>query len=649
MQFKHPEILYALFLLIIPILIHLFQLRRFQKVAFTNVKFLKELELQTRKSSKLKKLLILCSRLLLFTSLIIAFAQPYFGNTKEKKSRSTIIYLDNSYSMQAKGKDGELFKRAIQDIIERTSTLENISLYTNDNVYKNLSVKDLKNTLLSLEYHPVKTDLKSILFKIKNNITKEKTLSDVFLISDFQHINIKNKIILDSLTNYYITQLFPLQVSNSSIDSVYISEQNNESIQLTAIIKNTKKPKENIAIRLFNDNLLAGKSSVNLQSNTTEKVIFSISTTPTFKGKLQLEDNALNFDNDLYFTIDKPKKTYVTAIGISNHFLSKIYTKDEFQFTSTTLNNLDYNTLNTQHLLILNELESITPSLSSAVKDFIKKGGSLVVIPPTNVNLNTYNSLFANLRIGNFTKKLATELSVTSINFSHPLLKGVFEKQIKNFQYPTVKSYYLTNHNRSSSILNFENGKDFISQISTKTGKIYWISASLATENSNFKNSPLIVPIFYNFGLYSTHPPQLYYTIGTTNSIEVNEQLKKDEVIHLTNKDSDYIPLQQITTNKVILTTKEKPSKSGFIQAMNKGKSLKNLAYNYHREESDLSYIDVKTFFGNTPKITYNNNVNKAFISSSNTHKINSLWQWFLSLTLLFLVLEILLLKFFKS
>ncbi len=42
MQFKNPEILYALFLLLIPIIVHLFQLRKFQKVAFTNVAFLKE-------------------------------------------------------------------------------------------------------------------------------------------------------------------------------------------------------------------------------------------------------------------------------------------------------------------------------------------------------------------------------------------------------------------------------------------------------------------------------------------------------------------------------------------------------------------------------------------------------------------------------
>jgi hypothetical protein len=104
MQFKHPEILYFLFLLVIPILVHLFQLRRFKKEYFTNVKFLKELSIQTRKSSQLKKWLLLTTRLLLLTALIIAFAQPFF-KAKDSKGVTNELYLvlDNSFSMQAKG------------------------------------------------------------------------------------------------------------------------------------------------------------------------------------------------------------------------------------------------------------------------------------------------------------------------------------------------------------------------------------------------------------------------------------------------------------------------------------------------------------------------------------------------------------------
>ena len=99
MQFKHPEILYFLFLLVIPILVHLFQLRRFKKEYFTNVKFLKELAIQTRKSSKIKKWLLLATPLLLLASLILAFAQPFF-KAKDSKgvTNELFIVLDNSFS-----------------------------------------------------------------------------------------------------------------------------------------------------------------------------------------------------------------------------------------------------------------------------------------------------------------------------------------------------------------------------------------------------------------------------------------------------------------------------------------------------------------------------------------------------------------------
>ena len=92
MQFKHPELLYALLLLLIPIFIHLFQLRRFQKVDFTNVAFLKKVTLQTRKSSQLKKWLTLLARLLALACIVLAFAQPYTTTkTAQNAERETVL------------------------------------------------------------------------------------------------------------------------------------------------------------------------------------------------------------------------------------------------------------------------------------------------------------------------------------------------------------------------------------------------------------------------------------------------------------------------------------------------------------------------------------------------------------------------------
>ncbi|QCX39348.1 hypothetical protein FF125_13200 [Aureibaculum algae] len=646
MQFKHPELLYALFLLIIPILIHLFQLRRFQKVAFTNVKFLKEVELQTRKSSQLKKFLVLFTRLLLFTAIILAFAQPFIVDSKSNNPTHTSIYLDNSFSMQAKGSEGQLLKRAVQDIIENTQQFEPINLYTNNNVYENLSAKELKNTLLEIEYYPIKTDLSAILFKIKNNIKKSKALHNIFLISDFQYYTNENKFEIDSLNSYFITQISPKQVSNLSIDSVYISDQNNETIQLTTLVKNYGNSKENISVSLYNNELLAGKSAINLAEEASGKINFNIPNSGKFNGKLQLDDENLTFDNELYFSMDRPEKINVTAIGSDNSFLSKIYTSDEFNFTSTTLNNLDYNTLNQQNLILLNELESISVALNSTLKSFTNNGGSLVIIPSLNMNLNSYNAALTSLKMGKVLGQVNSEIAVTTINFSHPLLKGVFEKQIKNFQYPNIKSHFRSNFTRASSIVDFEDGNSFISQTVTNKGKTYWLAAPISNQNSNFKNSPLIVPIFYNFGLYSHNLSQLYYTIGNLNTFEIPIQLSKDEVLHVSNEKEDYIPLQQINSDKVTITTETNPIQSGFTTILHNNTSIKQIAYNYNRQEGNLNYINVEDYFGDATNINYTSNVKEAFVNLSEVTKVTSYWQWFLIAAILFLIIEILLLKF---
>ena len=94
MQFVYPNLLYALFLLGIPILIHLFQLRKYTPVAFTNVAMLKQIEKQSRKSHSLLQWLLLLVRLLIYTSIIFAFAQPYFP-TDTEDAKNVIYKIDD--------------------------------------------------------------------------------------------------------------------------------------------------------------------------------------------------------------------------------------------------------------------------------------------------------------------------------------------------------------------------------------------------------------------------------------------------------------------------------------------------------------------------------------------------------------------------
>ena len=115
MHFIYPGFLFALAALAIPIIIHLFNFRRFKKVYFTNVRFLKEIKQDTQSHSRLKHLLILICRLLAVAFLVFAFAQPYLPVSNKKTEagiKKISIYIDNSFSMDAQGKNGSLLETA---------------------------------------------------------------------------------------------------------------------------------------------------------------------------------------------------------------------------------------------------------------------------------------------------------------------------------------------------------------------------------------------------------------------------------------------------------------------------------------------------------------------------------------------------------
>src|SRR5687767_13764757 len=115
MRFLYPSFLFALLAIAIPIIIHLFNFRKFKKIYFPNVRFLKEVKLETQSKSRLKHLLVLASRILAITFLVLAFAQPYIPASEKEiiKGEQTIsIYIDNSFSMAALGKNGTLLDEA---------------------------------------------------------------------------------------------------------------------------------------------------------------------------------------------------------------------------------------------------------------------------------------------------------------------------------------------------------------------------------------------------------------------------------------------------------------------------------------------------------------------------------------------------------
>ena len=642
MQFKNPEVLYFLALLIIPILVHLFQLQKFVKVPFTNVAFLQTIQQQSRKSSRLKKWLILCTRLLLFTAIIFAFSEPYFSPNNHAKEQQYFIYLDTSLSTSTSGEKGNLLKIAAQEIIENTPVNNSYSLLTNTDFYKKLNKKELKKVLLSIENSTLKLDLKTVLLKIKQeNKNKSKTLHRNILISDFQ-TTYDNKF-TNVTTDFTAIQLVGNQKNNISIDSVFISNKNSDNFTVHARIKNQGPKKENVPIALFNVKKLRNKQTFFIEKNTTKEIQFRVNNTGNFLGKLKITFNdTFLFDNSYFFALDT-KKTNVLAIGNTTSFLSKIYTEETFKFEHKSLPEVNYNTLEKQELIILNELEIIPEVLAKKLAEFSKNGGSIVIVPSEKLLINTYNTFLRSLNLGKIGAHKKDTLKITAINYEHPLFKNVFSKRITNFQYPIVRSYTPIS-GVISKIVSFENNAAFISQLGNK--KVYYISSALNTNNSNFINAPLIVPIFYNLGAMSARYPILAYRAGQKNTIEIATKTNKNQLLTIENTENSFIPVQRASQNKITITTKEQPKKAGFYAVLKENIKIQDLAYNTPLEESLLNFLDFNKL-GNAENITVSPSIKEVFKKIVKNNEVHWLWKWFLVLAIVSLFLEILILKFY--
>ena len=264
------------------------------------------------------------------------------------------------------------------------------------------------------------------------------------------------------------------------------------------------------------------------------------------------------------------------------------------------------------------------------------------IIPSGNLAMESYNSLLSRLSLGSFSQKTTADLNITQIFFEHPLFANVFEKKVENFQYPKV-SQYVGLQTKAGPILSFQDGNPFL----VGRNGIYVFCAPLSHEYSNFKQSPLIVPTFYKMGINSLKLPDLYHTIGKKTVIDVPQELSKDDILKVAKDDYEFIPQQRSYAKKVSLTFTDAPKKDGIYGISSDGSRLANLSFNYGREESSLEYLDLDQ---DIYPLTNDRQgtIATLFQKLQNEDRITPLWKWFAILAMLFLLTEILILKFLK-
>ena len=642
MHFKHPEILYFLLLLIVPVLVHLFQLRRFKKEYFTNVRLLKTLSIQTRKSSKIKKWLLLACRMLLLACIIIAFAQPFF-DAKDNKNANNEMYiiLDNSYSMQAKGKKGELLKRAVQELLEETPVNSTFSLLTNTEKYWNTDIKTIQNVLQNLEYSASPFQLENLIAQIKSHHSPFK--KDVVIITDAVGLEQKNLKNIDKNDSFYFIIPKAEQKNNISIDSVFIHQTLDNFYEISVVLTGFGENLKPVSLSLYNQNKLIAKTVATIE--TKKKNINFTIPKQAFHGFVSIVDSGLEYDNTLYFSISKTKKINILSIGTAekSRFMSRIYTPDEFNYSNFDLAALDYNSIEKQDAIIVNELDEIPQALRTTLNSFVSKGGNLIVIPSASAtieNTNTFLKSFGNIQFKTLENR---EKLITKINFNHPLFSGVFENKINNFQYPKTKNSFSTT-NSEPSALSYEDQSAFLIALQNKIGGVFVFTASINTANSNFQQSPLIVPVFYKMAVSNQNTGINSLTIGNTTPYFADVILTKDAILTVKGNEEQFIPIQQILNNKVQLVFNDYPEQAGNYGIYNKKDWVENISFNYNRTESNLASANEDA----VSEYKIIDSIASVFDTIQTNRTDNQIWKWFLIFALLFLATEMAIIRFVK-
>ncbi|MFT6186577.1 MAG: hypothetical protein ACJAUB_001323 [Cryomorphaceae bacterium] len=684
MEFLYPNFLYALAFLAIPIIIHLFNFRRFKKVPFTNVRFLREIKIQTQSQNKLRHLLVLLMRLLALALLVFAFAQPYLpeDNSAEKdRGQAVSIFLDNSFSMQGETEDGPLLEvaknRAI-DIAMAYDATDRFQLLSQDFLGENQrfvsrtefiqNVEDLKLSSKSRSLQSIVERQQDLMANANADLSKE-----AYLVSDFQKSQFPiESFAPDTSINYGLVHLQRSSPSNLYIDSVWFPtplRRAGESENLSVRIVNTgSQDLENVPLNLSinGSQKSIGSFAVNAQSSVDTAITF-VHDTPGLKSvAVEIEDYPIDYDDAYYLGYRVHDRLRVLSIAPSNgsqgrDFIGSVYRVDSaYDFRSTSLTNLNYSDLQSNDLLILNELSSIPGGLLQETVSFATNGGSVWVIPSADIDLSSYNQLLSQLKAGAYLPWKEEEVKVRSINGESPLYRDIFESVPKNIDLPNAKAFYpISSSLRSSeeSLLQLTGGNSFLSAYRESGGSVYVQAVPLNSEKNNFSRHAIFVATALRIAELSRSTETYAVEIGSESSFSIPFfRTQNEDVFHLiqTAYEQDIIPAFQVSEGRIALFTGPELSQAGTYKLLLGDSAIASIGFNFERMESDLASYSVEEL---KAAVTATGASNITLFSGESENlarevqqKVSGteLWKICLILALAFLLLESLLLRFGK-
>ncbi|MEZ4686961.1 MAG: BatA domain-containing protein [Bacteroidia bacterium] len=527
MTFLNPGLLWGLLALAVPIIVHFFNLQRPRQILFSNVAFVKEVKKSVVRRLRFRKWLLLLTRMLAITCLVLAFARPVQisdGGLKQG-GRSVAIVLDDSYSMQAGNERGAYFQQA------RSLAREIVNAYGKQHEYLITSTSDLQLNANFGTQEEAQEAIKSTninqriaaqseILGFRNDLfaRSQKPLQELYFISDFQRSTVLADSARISLSDSTV-RINYIPLATRSQRNVYVKDlqilsqiiQPGEPVKISlTLVNDGDEDVKELGVRVNLEGKVVAIANESLDKGSTAEL--ELSFTPSAQGWLSgfvsLDDYPVEFDNNRYFSLYVPRAEKVLLVeGPSPSTNLTLLFRDLFtQFDAEIIpdRRLASKDLNQYRTVILAGMSDISGGLGERLRSFIEEGGSLMFFPGENMQLDKINAFFKSTGAGEFSALSSQEpaLKANRVELSHPIFEGVFSGEGGNgkFDAPNVFRFYPfkpDNATVQNVVMRLENDSPFL--IETKKGKGLMYTFTTLPKNAwtDFQIKSSFVPVIF--------------------------------------------------------------------------------------------------------------------------------------------------------
>jgi hypothetical protein len=590
--------------------------------------------------------------------------------------RAVSVYIDNSLSMQ--GQEAgvsflEISKQKATALVSSFSNNDRFQIISNNfkgGDQRLLSKDEALQSIQSISFSPETKQISAVFERQRDLLNK--SAADIHLyywLSDFQR-NTSEIQELANAENEFITAIPATRdvQKNLSVDSLYFSTPqrilNNSDTLLVVIQNHSAELIENAPLSLELDGLQKAVSGVTIPPKGIATVPIAFSTTQTgfHYGSVRINDFPLVFDDVHYFAYSISEKINIlNLVGSEQQNVSQLFDNDpQYNFSTVNETSVTTEAIQTSNFIIVQGIQTLSPQLIGDLSSYIDQGGSVFIIPHTLSDLLSYNNFLGRCNSVQLSAKSNTALAANMVDLSNPFYSPAFEKLQNNASLPSATLHFPLNNGNFKSIplISFQDNSPLLALTNHGKGRLFVSSVTSLKTESTFLSHALFPVSLLRAAETSAEVQALYYQLGKESYLTLSHTPTSAEglfEISATTNSKTFIAQSRSLGGETDVFLPIEMSDAGFYVVKENGVNVMPLAMNFNNTESNVELIGADELMKLAQQIGLNNfsikDADPEMLQALATELGGgiSLWKYLIYAALLFIALEIVFIKIWKS